>query len=78
MQTIKSQRKNVLTPFKKDGRERKLCRKKSRSWKSWFEGKTDRNEQCHALLPLINNDDEEKGHSEQRKHRRKSKLIGNF
>ena len=37
-------------PFKA-GRSRKLCRKKSRSWKSWFEGKADK-EQCFALLPL--------------------------
>ena len=54
-------------PFK-DGRERKLCRKKSRSWKSWFEGKTDK-EQCHALLPLVNN--EQKGHLERRQRRKR-------
>lgn len=37
---------------------RKLCRKKSRSWKSWFEGKdltvssSSNNDQYYALLPL--------------------------
>ena len=66
---------NILpTYFYEDGRERKLCRKKSRSWKSWFEGKTDKNiEQSHALLPLVNN--EQKGHLEQRRQRRKSEFL---
>ena len=39
---------------------RKLCRKKSRSWKSWFEGKdltsTSNNDQYYALLPLDENE----------------------
>ena len=34
------------------GRPRKLCRKKSRSLLSWFEGKEASNGQHYALLPL--------------------------
>ena len=33
----------------KEGKVRKLCRKKSRSWKSWFEGRESA-EESYALL----------------------------
>ena len=39
----------------KEGKVRKLCRKKSRSWKSWFEGRESA-EESYALL----NTDKEK------------------
>ena len=45
-------------PAQKGHHHRKLCRRKSRSWKSWFEGRdpTSSQDQYYALLPLDENE----------------------
>ena len=50
-------------PFK-DGRARRLCRKKSRSWKSWFEGR----ETGKDFLPLPTESDHVKRRKIRSKH----------
>ena len=66
-------------PFK-DGRSRKLCRKKSRSWKSWFEGKTyssSKETPSTNLLPLESTN-YRKNNSTCRKRRKQSKKRFHF
>ena len=39
----------------KDGKVRKLCRKRSRSLKSWFEGREEPVQESYILLPKSKN-----------------------